>query len=368
MKAKHIIRTVAFVLVAALLICFTMAFVKVNNSRDCVGLYGFEFEPKDSLDVVLFGPSQIYTSYYPAYAYEKYGYTSFSISSSAMPSSMYLSALKQVRERQNPQLYIFELSGFYYKDQKADSVIRKYLDNVPTLADYRLEAIEKYVPEKERESYYIPFIKYHNNLDNIKTCFDVMKEKIKIRKRGYSLFKNFSPTNNIFNVLNPKLNKYTRTKVSDESFKIFYELIDYLKQENITNVIFANFPDANEYDNNESYQKLNEEVVKAGFTYVDFHNKDAQNEIGIDYEKDFYNLNHLNINGTEKMTTYLGNYIMSNYNIDTNHSEEVKKEWDDCASIADEIIQKQKDKLIVTDKEVKQNIFEEDFFSTKQKK
>lgn len=366
MKKKHVIRLVCFVLVALFLSYFTMVFMRVNNARDCLGLYGFEFEEKDSIDVALMGPSQIYTSYYAPLAYKEYGYTSYAISVSSMLGSTYITAFKQIREKQNPKLYIVELSGFYYEDQRDDARLRKYLDNIPLYSDYRLEAIEKLVPEDLRYSYYLPFMKYHDNFEHLRSCIGVMVDKIKIRTRGYSLFKNFSTTNGICDVKSKEINKYTRTKVNDESFEAFYELVDFLKEENINNVLFVNMPDACVYDNNDSYLKLKEEVKNCGFDYVDFHSDEMMNDIGIDFKNDFYNVNHLNINGVEKMTKYFGNYIVNNYDVKSEHTEKVTKQWEDCSSIVDKVIEIQKKRLEKdNDNKVRQNMFESEFFKDK---
>lgn len=372
MKAKDIVRLIVFLVVASLVMVLLANVCMMNNPRDVMGLYGFQFEEKDSIDVAFIGPSQVYTSYYPALAYRDYGFTGFAIATSAMPGSVYKTAFKQIRETQDPQLYIVELSGFYYPDQDDDGKRRKYLDNIPLYADYRLDAIEELVPEDIRDSYYFPFLKYHDNIGSGRNCLLAFKDKIKIRTRGYSLFKNYTPTNAILDLTKTKIDRNKNTDVSEQGFKALNDTLDYLESENIRNVLFVDYPDGTFYQHNETYGQLHDIIKERGFDYVDWHDDpEVAEEIGLDYANDFYNIWHVNVYGTEKMTRFLGEYITSHYSINTTHSDKVTKEWDDCAKIVDQVIEKQKQntvKLGDDDALPRQCQFEYDYFKTVEKK
>ena len=337
MKAKYVIRIIAFFLVTIALVFLCADIMQVNNGRDVVGMYGLDLESENSIDVALIGPSQVYTSYYAPMAYKEFGYTSFAVSTSAMSGALYKYAVQEMLERQNPQLFIIEISGFYYSVQTDEAVMRKYLDNIPTYSSSRLEAIQSLVPEEERLSFYIPFIKYHNNLQNIKTCLQVYVDKIKIKARGYSRFKNFSTTNGIFDTTLPGVEKATRNEMSDEALLYLDDLLEYLKEKDIKNVVFANFPDEFRRKGTDSYRAAVKKIKDAGFVYKNFY--EQRHDIGIDPKTDYYNVGHLNINGAVKMTHFLGEFITENYDIKSNHTDEVKAQWDDCACEVDTVIE-----------------------------
>ena len=82
----------------------------------------------------------------------------------------------------------------------------------------------------------------------------------------------------------------------------------------------------------EEYQKDNyikRIVEEAGFRFLD-GNYYAE-EMGLEYNVDFYNPKHTNAIGAAKFTTYLGNYIREHYDIKTDHSKEVAASWDKAA-------------------------------------
>ena len=69
---------------------------------------------------------------------------------------------------------------------------------------------------------------------------------------------------------------------------------------------------------------------KKGYEYIDL--TPLSDEIGLNWDTDFYNVSHTNIAGAEKITSYLSKYIMENYDIDTNHSTSTKNFWSEFVS------------------------------------
>lgn len=67
------IKIPAFAIVLLLLMqIVSKAFIAIDSS-DIENIYGFYAEPKNSLDMVMIGPSEVYTGYAPALAWEEYG-------------------------------------------------------------------------------------------------------------------------------------------------------------------------------------------------------------------------------------------------------------------------------------------------------
>ncbi|MBQ0097744.1 MAG: hypothetical protein KBS62_02240 [Oscillospiraceae bacterium] len=335
MNKKQVIRIIVFVVLASLIFGFFTILLQINNGRDVLGTYGFYLEPENSIDAVIVGPSQIYTSYYPAYAYKLHGYTSYTIATSAMPGSVYITATKEVNERQKPQLYVYDIGGFAYKDLAAEANVRKYIDNIPMLSKNRLEAIEKLVPEEERDSYYFPFIKYHSTYNQIITASKVLKDEIDQSRRGYSLLKNFTTTGSVGNYTTKYFKRDQNVDITNQGLDYLKELLDYLKETKTQNVLFATFPDDINRTETKSSLKAHEMIASYGYDYVNF--SDYKDEMNIDRKKDFYNANHVNIRGAKKVTECVSDFLFETYNLNTTHSEEVTKEWDDCASYVDKV-------------------------------
>lgn len=74
------IKISAFAIVLLLLMqIVSKAFIAIDSS-DIENIYGFYAEPKNSLDMVMIGPSEVYTGYAPALAWEEYGLKSCNLS------------------------------------------------------------------------------------------------------------------------------------------------------------------------------------------------------------------------------------------------------------------------------------------------
>ena len=331
MKIKHIIRIIIFVILAAALVAFATVFLSVPYERDSMGTYGFYKEPENSIDVVFIGPSEVYTSFYSPLAYEQQGFTSYSLAVSSMNGSAYKSAVQVAESRQNPELYIVELWGFNYGDKFNEVSTRKWLDTLPP-SSIRTEAIKELVSEDEQDSYNFRLLKYHSNWTSLKGCFEVFKDKIHINSIGYSVTKNFSTTYNVAKY-EEKNQKY---KIPEQGMKYLEEFLEFCQSDNIENVLFVRTPEMYNYEVDESYYEALDKIQAAGYDFLNM--EELSDEIGIDVNNDFFNTTHLNIFGAEKYTAYLSEYVMENYDIDTEHSEDVKKEWDYCASFNDSFI------------------------------
>ena len=72
-------------------------------------------------------------------------------------------------------------------------------------------------------------------------------------------------------------------------------------------------------------------VGEYGYDFMDLDKSYAQ--IGIDDATDFSDGEHMNVNGMEKFTTYLGQYIVDNYDVarsDSGYTDDIKADWDAC--------------------------------------
>lgn len=65
---------------------------------------------------------------------------------------------------------------------------------------------------------------------------------------------------------------------------------------------------------------------KYGAKVLDFQT--MTEEIGIDFATDFMNASHLNVNGSYKLTEYIGKYLKEQYQLPDHRGEELYEQWD----------------------------------------
>lgn len=338
MKKKRIIKLCCFGLVFILLLGVISRFLQVNSLADAVRVKGFYMEPENSLDMVTIGASETYTSIAPGILWKEYGFTSYNYSIAGCPVSMVKSQVKEVLAHQKPKVLVIEVNGAVPENgayQTQDKRLRKYIDNMPW-SENKIETIKEVVPEEEQESYFFPFLKYHSNWKNLKICGANLYLQAKMILNGGSRLKGFQTVSQkaeIKKELVDITNDHSTAPLAKEAEYYLRDLLQYLKDEKIDNVIFVRIPHRVTEKTYGDYQRSNRagEIVKEyGFPYVNFElEKEA---IKLDMAEDFYNDSHMNLYGQEKFTRYLGEYLVKHYELkNCAHSEEITKAWNEAA-------------------------------------
>lgn len=336
MKIRHFIRITAFCVAAVCMITFMTSFFKVNNARDVMGMYSFYKEPENSIDVALIGPSQIYTGFYSPLAYRDYGFTSYALSTAGMPASLYIPAIKEMERLQKPKLYVFEVWGFFEESVNkgfCEGSVRKFVDNMAESPN-KQDTIEQIVPGDKQITFKYPILKYHSMWTKLPSCIGILNSKIKISKRGYSLTKNFSTTTR--NATKDSKSEIDDLIFDDTAMGYLKQVLDYCKDNNMDQVLFVRFPDLCKKEDKKSFESAQKLIESYGYTFLNMNNH--KKEMGLKDFSDYYNYDHVNVYGFPKTTKYLSNYIVSNYDVKAEHTEQVKKEWDECAKYTDKVI------------------------------
>ena len=107
-------------------------------------------------------------------------------------------------------------------------------------------------------------------------------------------------------------------------------LLEKCKEENLQ-VLFVATP----WEIGEKYQKKNKyigEIIESyGFRFLDCNL--YLDEIGLDFMHDFYNRRHTNMAGAEKVTQFIGEYILDHYDLEAEHSTEVETDWNNMLTL-----------------------------------
>lgn len=102
-------------LIVVLLYSAAANVLSVNNTWDMRHIRGFYLEPQDSLDVVMLGASELYTGFSSPLAWQQYGFTSYPLAVSSMPSCLYDSMLTETMRRETPKVVVVEINGLFVR-------------------------------------------------------------------------------------------------------------------------------------------------------------------------------------------------------------------------------------------------------------
>lgn len=363
-KKLYITRAIRIIALGLAVLACTLLlqrFVLVHYDGNRMRLDGYYLEEKDSLDVVFIGASDCYASFIPGMAYEKYGFTSFAYATASATAGASKTMVKEVLRTQNPQKIVIEINAFLYgfdNDNKLSSV-RNYIDNVP-FNENKLEYLQSGAvpidPDAVNQSpmgdqplevkdelieYYIPLIKYHSTWNDYpdpsgkylsQTITQHMDGATKLKgyrtktatlktEPGYPCINNTLANNNKKLALIPQYDQKLR------------EFLQFLKDEGLSDkVIFIRMPHSVDASTYGRFKRANEagDIIKSyGFEFINFE-RDPKT---LAYPtSDYYNIDHLNIYGAEKFTTYFGDMLVNKYGVKpTEKSDKQKANWDTAA-------------------------------------
>lgn len=337
---------VAIFLLSVMASCLVLQHYFLRNvDHNSLRVEGFYQEPRDSLDAVFIGASDIYSSFMPGRAYEQYGFTSYLLASEAITSEGIKTAVKEVVRTQHPGIVVIEANAFLYGDNDNDSNqahIHKFFDNLP-LSVNKLDFITHNVPVDERWEYVFPLIKYHSLWTEYPDRINMMASNLSLDVRGYNYLKGYRTTAQIIKTDSPCLN----SKLSEENGELeldpnleaqLNDLLDYCDQHHLK-VVFVRAP---HYVTKETYNRVKRSNRMArlcnerGYHYYTLEN-DAEH-IGIDPKHDFYDRDHMNVYGALKFTDYLAEKLMYREGLEADVlKEDLTDNWKDAVTATNQL-------------------------------
>lgn len=348
---KHIIRIGAFVLIFIMMISFVSTFFKMTDSVNIATIEGFYKEPKNSIDVMMIGASEVYADYSATTAWKEHGYTSYSLGVSGVPGSLYKSMLRESLTRQHPKLVVFEVNGFLQKDSYYDRTaqLHSWIDNIHDESN-RVQTISEVVPKDEQDNFINPLKLYHGNWKNPGKCMNSFVTRVAMKISGTSYMKGFS---SIAKSSDCNSDKQKTLYFTDKSRAYLTDLLEYCKKQGVEKVLFARFPHEKQIKNPEVLTQIEDLVKSYGYDFASFEND--KETIGIKANDDFYNSEHLNVKGSQKFTQFVARYLTDNYKLPKEHSAKITTQWKKCAGRADEVISAC---VVDTDKKIGNHYFE----------
>lgn len=344
-KVTRTVKVSVFLLIIMASCLGLQQYVLRNVDHNSLRVEGFYQEDSGSLDAVFIGASDMYTSFMPGRAYEKYGFTSYLLASESITSDGVLTAVKEVVRTQKPQLVVVEANAFLYSDDQNDqnqAYIHKFFDNLPFSLN-KLDYIQKNVPVDDRWEYIFPLIKYHSLWTEYPERFYMMASDLTLDMRGYNYLKGFRTTAQIFKSKTPSLNDQIVTEhdtlpLDPKLESQLRELLNYAKQNDV-NLVFVRAP---HYVTKETYDRVKRSnqmahiVNEEGFSYYTFES-DAR-DIGIDDQHDFYNVEHMNVYGALKFTDYVAERLVKTEDLKPGYlTEEQKEGWKEVSKTTNQL-------------------------------
>ena len=334
------VKLIAFALAVILTTYLLQFFLLKRIDNNTMRMEAFYLEDKDTLDAVVIGASDVYAGYSAAYAYENYGITSYPYATQASPANIVLPQIKEVIKHQHPKMVVVEINSFLYKDSELpnEASQRMFADNVPRdeiWRDYLADA----VPEEKQLEYYLPIVKYHSSWTDYPWKIKFLKAEMGLKQLGYSRFRGYKTVANEFH---PDAKTYNDRLPDDDHSdpmgaagqRYLIQTLDYLKENNIKNVLFVRFPHIVRAEAFTRFRRTNEagKIIESyGYDFINLEK--YSDEYGFVNDKDYYNWDHLNIYGSEKLTEIMCKKLTQDYGVTPAQlTDAEKKSWEDSVN------------------------------------
>lgn len=305
---KRIVSCVLFVAILLGLLQVSSLIFQPKSNDKASGIYypranGIFSEPKDSIDTVFIGDSEVYHSFIPLNIWRDYGITSYDVSSPSQKLVYSMEFLKKTFENQSPKIVFLETNAIFRKSYLEDEIT------------YKAEQI-------------FPVFRYHDRWKNLqlKDFSATVEYTANENNKGYYFTKKSKPATD------KAIKEYM--KYSDVSAPILSTNKKYLNgiakfcKTHGAKLVLISTPSTKNWN----YQRHNamEAISKdLGVDYIDTNL--LRDDIPIDWKKDTKDKgDHLNYNGAVKLTDYVGKYLDDTKLFKDKRNDPSYDNWNTC--------------------------------------
>ena len=307
MKAslKSLFRTTAFMsLLLVMLLGASHLFLPKDNAHastvDQLSANGILGEPSDSIDVLIVGDSESYSSFIPMQMWKTHGFTSYVCGTAAQPLYDSYRFMEQAFETQSPSVVVLETNAIF-REKHAGSYVSSIIQSKLSLFRNHNRWKSMTVSDLYRPVDYTWTNDYKGYI--------YINETNPASTLGY-----MSPTDRMENI--PELNYLCLMKMLE------------LCQANNARLILVSTPSTVNW-NYARHNTIEAFAQDNDLTYLDM-NLNYQ-EIGINWDKDTRDMgDHLNHRGAEKVSAYFGDYLQSLFTLPDHRDSSDYRSWNDA--------------------------------------
>ncbi len=339
-KKTVFIKTAGFLLCVFCLLCLATVVLKpkrmenpYDNTRKGRGFYA---EPKNSLDLIFVGSSQLFSTMAPAVLWEEQGITSYVYGGNEQTFSISYYYIMEALKYQKPRAIVLEVTFCNWGEMPRDAVVRLNFDDM-RWGKAKILGILNNVEPENWEYFFFELAKYHSRWDMLSTQDFAFKEIYESKNpyKGWSAYGKHPLGDES---VDPEIINCAERKELNETALFWLEKIICLCQKENVELILLKTPD------NGLIIEPPEEGSEEIFQYIDgmpYYNSlaDLAKERGIA----FLNMNYLmpgedhnSIAKARKATSCFGKWVQERLHIEDKRGEAAYAYWNDAKGDFDE--------------------------------
>ncbi len=302
------------------------------------------YDNMGSNDVIFLGDCEAYETYSPVALWREYGITSYVRGNSQQLIWQSYYMLEDALKYEKPRLVVLSINDMMHADpdstgnsSEREAYNRMALDGMRWSVT-KVKAINVSMTSEEKEksglvSYFLPILRYHDRIFELEEedweyFFD--SPDIPITDNGYLMQVGVDS--------GADTNYPRKPQVTYEFSDLNYEYLDKIRElceEEDIDLMLVKSPSLYPIWYDEYEEQIEEYAEKYGLLYV--NTLEDQEEYDLDWSTDTYDKGlHLNVDGVEKVTHYIGGIIKPQYGLE-DHREDalLSSKWTEKAEIYD---------------------------------
>lgn len=294
-----------------------------NNFLDRQNGKEFYSLPKNSIDALIGGNSQIMAGYCAPQIFAESGITSFGLGTCSQPIYASYYWLKEALKTQSPKVYLLEVSGMYGKTGDA-FYIKAFSEMKNNLNKFEAaKNITDGIFSEEFAAYFSDIYRYSSRWNSLKKGdYGFVRGTMEKTYLGYAaLEQTYDKSENI----NPddypvKLSDKAEPFVQLENEVYLRKIVELCKENNIE---IALFKTVKESWTDEMYTAIKNLADELDVKYFDMNTQEVFSNLGIDCANDFYDPDHLNYKGAKKTAQEYVKFLNANFTLEDHRNDEI---------------------------------------------
>lgn len=312
---KNLSRLFCCTVCAALILAGVLYLGRVTGRKESVKQVVPFFSQEEDFDVLFFGASHSELACFPMELWADYGIVSYNLSSGGTRLPITYWQLVNAFNHSVPKLAVIDCCYVDDRMYYELSHLHDAIDGFPLCVD-KVRAVYDLVEPGKRAEFIFPFFLYHSRWKEL-TEEDFAVELTK--EKGARSFARVAET-----MRYDRLPESERTLLSNRGFDYLRKSIEYCKSRGVEVLLTCiPFPAAPN-DQNISYT-VSQIAEEYGVRCLDLYTLE---EI-VDYTTDMDDTHHLNALGGKKISKYIGQYIVENYDIPDQRENPAYSAWNE---------------------------------------
>lgn len=327
---KILMRILSVIMVLVLIVLADHIFIPKYVNENIDGSITSEFyNEKSDIDVVFLGPSTVHYCISPVYMWDKFGFTSYDRSNASQTVWQSYYMLKDTLRVKSPELVMLDVSfmrnGEEYIEEASN---RKCIEGMKNIFD-KWGAIKASMYKDEQPlSYYFPVLRYHSRWKDLKPeDFEYAFKRPLVTYNGYLMDFTVVKDQHLYETEPIEFDDFP-----EKSMEYLQKIMDLCKDTGIRLVLMKTPTFTNTW--HDEYDVRMEEIASDnGISYINFCK--YADEMGLVPAEDYIDDGeHTNIYGAQKVSEYIGEYIINNDYIHSEHEQDeaLIKEWNEKLS------------------------------------